>query len=118
VDIHEIVAVGDLISLQALINEHPDAVGFRSTSAVWNYGYTPLHQAAACGQIAVARFLIENGASLDATEESGFYPLHVASANGRLEIVKLLIENGADIDAKNRHWRTALIKLLRTVETR
>jgi hypothetical protein len=58
---------------------------------------TPLHEAAYSGAINAARWLIENGAVVDAGHGVSGTPLCVGTKN--LEMTKLLVEAGADIHA-------------------
>lgn len=59
-----------------------------------------LHVAAAVGNPAVVRLLIEHGADVAATTRDAETPLHVAAIYGFAPLVRLLLENGADISAK------------------
>ncbi len=70
---------------------------------------TPLHSAAAAGEVAIARLLIAHGANVNAGQaESGFTPLHEAAANGDLEFATLLLEHGAKINARMKDGKTPL----------
>jgi ankyrin repeat protein len=66
--------------------------------------FTPLLYAAMYGYVAIAEYLIENGAYVDGWYDEyqfGFEtPLHYASENGHVPIVKLLLTNGARVDAQ------------------
>lgn len=53
---------------------------------------TPLHLAAAAGQIEVCRLLLELGASIDATDEQGQKPIHAAAQNNYSEVAQLFLE--------------------------
>jgi ankyrin repeat protein len=57
---------------------------------------TPLHSAAASGQLEIARWLLERGASVDARQHGGYTPLHAAAHNGDLPLVELLLAHGAE----------------------
>jgi len=57
---------------------------------------TPLHSAVAAGQLEIARWLLERGASVDARQQGGYTPLHAAAHNGQLPLVELLLAHGAD----------------------
>ena len=48
-----------------------------------------------------ARWLIANGADVNAQDENGWTPLHTAAARESPEVAKLLIERGADVNAKD-----------------
>jgi uncharacterized protein len=67
----------------------------------------PLHEACS-GQYEAAKWLLEQGASVNARTASGDTPLILATGNA--DIVKLLLEHGADAKAANRYGTTALHK--------
>src|SRR6266850_2782251 len=56
----------------------------------------------------VVRFLLEQGADVNACDYYGFTPLHLASRNGMLEVARLLVEHGADINAEDNEGMTPL----------
>jgi hypothetical protein len=57
-----------------------------------------------------ARWLIERGADVNATNSSGETPLFQAVKNGQEELVKLYIEKGANLDVQTTEYRqTALM---------
>jgi ankyrin repeat protein len=62
-------------------------------------GNTALHAAAGRGQREMARFLLEQGADVNAMNGWGETPLHCAVAQRHLEMVADLLECGADINA-------------------
>lgn len=66
---------------------------------------TPLHWVAYCGNCPLVKLLIDNGANVNAEDDSGWTPLHLTSS---LRVAKLLIDNGADVNAKNSDGMTAL----------
>jgi ankyrin repeat protein len=59
-------------------------------------------------RIAVARLLLEAGASPRRDCEAGATPLHAASRRGKLALVELLIRHGAFVWQGDRRGRTAL----------
>ncbi len=74
-----------------------------------NYGETALHNAAAGGHLAAVRYLVEQGADLEATRYDDYTALHNAAAGGHLAVVRYLVEQGADLEAKSRYDFTALL---------
>src|SRR5207247_2057580 len=58
-------------------------------------GATPLHEAAATGQLKIARTLLACGANINAADSEGWTALHVASARGDGEMVWILLQFGA-----------------------
>ena len=67
-----------------------------------------LQVALCCGQEAIAKILIENGANVNA--QGGEYgdALQAASSYGHETIAKLLLEKGADVNARGGHYGNAL----------
>lgn len=61
-------------------------------------GYTPLAIAIYKGNEAVAKYLIQYGASVNIFNPRFGSILHLACANGSLDLVKLIIEAGADLE--------------------
>ncbi len=64
-------------------------------------GSVPLSVAALHGRLDIARYLIEHGADVSATNRDGNTPLHTAAFLGRTEMVKLLIDKGASVTRRN-----------------
>jgi hypothetical protein len=62
---------------------------------------TPLHMALKFGHFEIARYLIQNGANVNAYDALRTTPLHVALKLGRSEIAQYLIEKGADANARD-----------------
>jgi cytohesin len=103
--LHEAAKLGDLITVDMLLK-----AGERPSEEDEEL-YTPLHWAAAKGNVQVARRLIEFGADLD--KRGGRFlltPLHMAAGQGHLNSSRLLIEAGAQVDSFDRfhnspmHW--------------
>jgi ankyrin repeat protein len=70
-------------------------------------GMTPLFWAAANGQEALARRLIEAGVEIQ-FEEPFFSPVAVAASNGHEAVVQVLLQAGVDPDIEDMDGRTAL----------
>lgn len=68
-------------------------------------GGTPLHRAAALGDVAQIRKSASEDLMIDAVNHSGETPLHVAATSGQVEVVRLLVERGADVNARTREGR-------------
>jgi ankyrin repeat protein len=73
-----------------------------------NPGWTALHYAAFQGQTAVAKYLLENQANVNARAPSGITPLMAGARNGHYDVVKLLLTQAADPSLKNDAGATAL----------
>jgi len=63
---------------------------------------TALHAAAAQGDAAMVRLLLEHKADINATDKSGFTPLLNAAEKGHQAIVEILVEQGADLAAHDQ----------------
>ena len=58
-------------------------------------GESPLHHAAAGGQIEIVTLLLQAGARPDTADHRGFPPLVEAARNGHAEVVRALLKHGA-----------------------
>jgi ankyrin repeat protein len=63
-------------------------------------GMTALSWAAANGQEAIARLLLDKGALVDPHDVTGGTPLIQAAAQGHTQIVALLVARGADVRSR------------------
>jgi hypothetical protein len=54
------------------------------------------------------KFLLDNGAALEAKDNSGMTPLHICTLRGHIHVAELLLENGADVNAKDNSGMTPL----------
>jgi ankyrin repeat protein len=76
--------------------------------SVQNYrGHTPMHIAAAEGDVEMITGLVKCGAPVSAKGDNGWTPLHHAAARGHIGAINALFEAGADIIAKTDHGATA-----------
>lgn len=73
-------------------------------------GWSPLHAAASNGGVAVAKLLLERGATSQPKAGNRAMPLVVAAESGQLEVVKLLVEAGDDIAAADDQGHAAIHK--------
>ena len=69
---------------------------------------TALHDASELGHLERVRLLLDEGAGVDAEDDSNGTPLHRASWAGHLEVVCLLLDKGARVDAEDMFKRTPL----------
>ena len=67
-----------------------------------------LHKAVEQNRIEMVKWLIENGAEVNAKNTDHRTPLHHASNSGLFEVVQYLIENGANVNAKDKDDLTPL----------
>lgn len=76
-----------LLSLRFLVQDHNAVIDILTLRK-----QTPLHLAAAAGQLEVCTLLLELGASIDATDDEGQKPIHVAAQNNYPEVVKIFLQ--------------------------
>lgn len=95
--LHELSREGDVLSAEVIMNaggeiDLPDEEGRR-----------PLHEAAFFGSLPMVRFLIENGALVDAPiHPFGTTALVLAVQQGHTDIVQYLLERGASRSVEDR----------------
>lgn len=74
-------------------------------------GWAPLHYAASAGlehSAAIASYLLEHSAYIDAASPNGSTPLMLAAQYSSEAMVKLLIQEGADVSLRNQQNFTAV----------
>lgn len=82
----------------------------KSRSAVDSYGRTPLHYAAADGDVVLVEQLLSSGVAADAADDNGWTALHFAAQSNSELATKLLLRANASIDARDSHGNTPLAK--------
>jgi hypothetical protein len=71
-----------------------------------------LIEAAARGDMALVKTLLEKGAHVNGKDRQGETALVSAATEGHLELVRLLLEKGAELNAKDKEGSTALIRAM------
>ena len=82
-----------------LLDHQLDITG-RDVNKRFYRGETALHIAAQKDLLEAAKWLINEGADLDAMDGWGQTPLHVAVWEDSVDVARLLIDSGAKVDAK------------------
>jgi len=100
-EIHDAARNGDLDAVKTIIAENTNMINEKD-----DRDCTPLHFACDAGQMDMVRFLLANGADINAVDVDGDTPLHWAALAGKTEIVPLLIKNGAFLNAVNKNHQT------------
>ncbi len=67
-----------------------------------------LRQAAKRGDVEATNLLLQQGANIDAADNSGETPLHIAAFNSSSEVGRVLLERGANIEAADKAGWTPL----------
>jgi len=99
INFFEAVALGDLDAVRRFIAEQPALLHSSSPD-----GFTGLHLAVFFGHEAIAGYLVDKGADVDAISANLSFarnatPLHSAVAAGKTELVRLLLSRGARVNA-------------------
>ncbi len=108
-DIHEAAAAGVTARVEQILARNPGSVNHRDLEDA-----TPLHYAAACGQIAMVNVLLQKGADLSATATGldDATPAHfaagIADSKTAAMMIETLVGNGAAPNAHQTDGTTAL----------
>lgn len=118
--------VGELVILNPPINELKQALkkaalarkldvvqylvgnGVSVSASQYQGESTVLNEAASGGCRLIVKYLLEQGAEIDAVDNSNETALIKAACRDHLEVVKELLHNGANIHIKNKEGETAL----------
>ncbi|XP_051893671.1 DNA-binding protein RFXANK [Pristis pectinata] len=102
--VHQLAAQGDLSQLTSYLQQ-----GSSLLNVPDERGFTPLMWAAAFGEIAVVRFLLEMGADPRILAKERESTLSLASIQGYTDIVLLLLEHGVDVNIYDWNGGTPLL---------
>jgi FOG: Ankyrin repeat len=91
-DIFEAVLTGNTPRVRELLDAVPEDSRLALVNQQNKNGETPLHQAAFCEHIEIARMLLDSGALINQQTNAGFTPLHWAARNERADIVRILFD--------------------------
>ncbi len=94
---------GDLAFVKQAVQNDPTIVDAKE----WEDA-TLLHDAVAQNHADVAKFLLENGADVNAVKTDRVTPMHIAARNGNIAIMKLLIDHQALINPVDSEGWTPL----------
>ncbi|XP_078280163.1 DNA-binding protein RFXANK isoform X2 [Rhinoraja longicauda] len=102
--VHQLAAQGDLCQLTSCLQP-----GSSLLNVPDERGFTPLMWAAAFGEIAVVRFLLEMGADPRILAKERESTLSLASIQGYTDIILLLLEHGVDVNIYDWNGGTPLL---------
>ena len=103
-EIFDAVKTNDLDAVRSLVRADPGTV--RQTD---DTGHTPLHCAAVHNRADIARFLLKNGADVNAAAHRSKTPLHYAATNDFTPVVEVLLMHDASLELRDNYGRTALL---------
>lgn len=90
----EAAKTGDVATLTARLDAHPEKLHVRSTPYAW----TLLHTAASEGHLAAVDLLLSRGLHVNTREKGdNTYAMHWAAAAGHLDVVRRLADAGGDV---------------------
>lgn len=111
-ELFDAVQVGDAEKVKSLIRKKAD-VNYTETIPTDGDGtverWTPLMSAAAAGNTAIVRQLVNAGAWVNYMNSLSFNALWLASINGHLEVVRLLVAKGAYVNNRSSDEITPLM---------
>jgi len=91
-EIHEAARAGDLPRVRALLAVEPELAKRHDAK----HPQTPLHLAAAQGNVPLAELLLLHGADINAVDlTTGCTPLHLAAHHGHRQMIRFLLSRGA-----------------------
>lgn len=107
IDAFEACELGDLESLKKFIGNNDVNTFGKTTGGNYEEGrWTLLHEACARSQIEIVKYLIEQGADINALCDFHYTPLNHAWRSP--EIALFLIDKGADVTIRQRYGNTCL----------
>src|SRR6185503_14044294 len=89
---------GDLEAVQALVQ------GGSKADTLIEYGehkITPLMKSCWDGEMDIAKYLIDQGANVNAADDQGATPISNAVTRDRAEFIQMLIDHGAKVNIKD-----------------
>jgi ankyrin repeat protein/L-ascorbate metabolism protein UlaG (beta-lactamase superfamily) len=104
-DFHRAIEAGDQTRVAEMLRADPEVVHQLDTNRTQDQ---PIHTAASCGQVEIARLLLDAGAVLEAEDADGSTPLHDACLMRQREMVAFLIGRGASVNRRDHNGAYAL----------
>ncbi|KAJ7525848.1 hypothetical protein O6H91_17G070100 [Diphasiastrum complanatum] len=92
-DLHDAIKEGNVEYVEQVAADDPGLL--QSKYSYWRY--SPLHAAAARGNLQILTLLLERGTDINARDRSGRTPLMISCLKARWNCVQLLLDNGADV---------------------
>ncbi|OMJ76020.1 hypothetical protein SteCoe_24738 [Stentor coeruleus] len=103
-DLHGACKLGDINGIKLAFDSNPEKINEKDTQLGWS----PLYRTVISGHINAAKFLLEQGADPNISNNLGETPLHQAADNGNSTMAKLLISFGAQTNHQQNEGDTPL----------
>jgi ankyrin repeat protein len=108
-DLHGACKLGDINIIKLAFDSNPEKINEKDTQVKnIQLGWSPLYRTVISGQIDAARFLLEQGADPNMSNNLGETPLHQAADNGNSDMAKLLLNFGAQANYQQNEGDTPL----------
>jgi len=101
--LHEFARRGQIDGLQDLLSKNKTLTNQKA-----NFGFTALHWAAQCGHEDIVRYLLQNGAQVDAINSNGDTALHLSAWKDHPHVASLLLKFKANKNIKNQDGKIPL----------
>jgi len=106
--LHTTAALGQVDQMRSILDDPDNMLDIDVPKEL--DGTTPLHSAISSGQLEAVKFLIEQGANVEARGNNGVTPLMLASSLGNAPIVDLLLSiGGALVNAQHSFANTTAL---------
>ena len=102
-DVFYVARSGTVEDLKTLVNKTPEIINTKNEN-----GFTPLILACYKGNVAVAKFLMENSKTINTSSDMGT-PLMACVVKGNNVIAELLLQKGANPNLTDNKGTTALM---------
>jgi len=102
ISIFDVASRGHVLALDGLLRQRPQLLHARRRDRA-----TPLHVAAAAGNLACVDALLKRKCRVDAADAAGATPLMHAAAAAAIDVCSRLVKSGADASKRDAAGRTA-----------
>lgn len=108
-DLQSACKSGDLQKIQQAFFQNPSKLNEKDSQViVTQLGWTPLYRTVTSGRVEAARFLLDQGADPNTTNNLGETPLHQAADSENYSMAKLLLDFKAEVNAQQNEGDTPL----------
>ena len=112
VDYERLDIVKDLVVYEQLVDKKDADVLLVLTESSIRIHNAALHLCAIRGNVSIGNVLVDNGASVNATNSDDWTPLHYAIRYGRIPFIEFLLSHGASLNKKSKGVCFSLMEFL------